>query len=79
MEDRVIKNLLIRLKRLERRSTRIRFGRVTDADPLTINLGDAPSVFTDVAVLESAMPLAVGDYVEVLVSGNDLVVQGKVR
>jgi hypothetical protein len=76
MDERVIQNLLGRLDRQERRSTRLRYGRVSDIDPLSVTVGDAPAPFTDVGTLASG--LVAGDYVAVLASGNDLLVLDRV-
>jgi hypothetical protein len=79
MDERVIKSLLRRLDKLERRSSRLRFGRVTAPNPLSVSLGGVadPGAFTDVRTLAPGVYVK-DDYVAVLVSGNDLLVLGKV-
>lgn len=75
MDERVIKNLLKRLQRLEERSVRLRYGRVSDVDPLSVKVGDASVAYSDVSTLASG--LVVDDAVAVLVSSNDCLVLGK--
>lgn len=72
MDERVIKNLVAQLDKLKRRSVRLRYGRVSDLDPLSVKLGDAPAAFTDIRSLTSG--LAEDDHVAALVSGNDMIV-----
>lgn len=76
MDEAVIKDLRRKLKELERRTPRLRVGRVTATSPLTVSLGASGVTYDDVKALSSP---AVDDKVAVLVSGNDILVLGTVQ
>jgi hypothetical protein len=77
MDPRATKTLLNRLAKLERESVRLRKGRVTATVPLTVDLGSSGVPHRDVPVLAGAT-VALNDIVAVLISGNNIVVLGKV-
>lgn len=67
-----------RVAELERVGLRYRQGVVTDDSPLTVELGGDGVALANVAQLDSAGPLAVGDVVAVLSFATELLVIGRV-
>lgn len=78
MDPKVLRDLLQRIRRLETRSARVRYGIVSATGPLAVKLGNADTAYTDVRQLATPSALVVNDHVAVLVRGNDLLVLGKV-
>lgn len=75
MHETMLASVLRRLNKLERESARLRVGEVTGVGPLDVALGGASTSYQDVAATGSART---GDQVAALVSGNDLLVLGRV-
>lgn len=77
MDPRTTKSILSRLTKLERESVRLRKGRVTATSPLTVDLGASGVPYRDVPVV-AGTTLVLNDIVVALVSGNNIIVLGKV-
>lgn len=75
--ERILKELMEKIDKLERERVRFRKGRVTAARPLAVALGGADVPYTNVRKLASATVVA-GDHVAVLTWGNDLLVLGTI-
>lgn len=75
MDDRVTRDLLRRLRHIERRSVRLRRGVVTGASPLDVALGGSDTSYQDVPAVGDGT-FEVDDQVVVLMAGNELIVLG---
>lgn len=71
-----IKDVMMRLKHLERTSARLRKGVVTAVGPLAVDLGDAGVAHSNVSAIDG-LALGVGDVVAALMRGNEVVVLGR--
>ena len=80
MNDEVLKGILQRLAQLERNSVHFRKGVVTATAPLNVKLGGSTVIYTDVRTVSAIRfaELAITDVVACLVSGNQLLVLGKI-
>jgi hypothetical protein len=74
VDERVLRDLLQRVQRLERNQVRLRVGEVTDLAPLDVALGGADESYEDVSALG---PVADGEQVAALVAGGNLLVLGR--
>lgn len=78
MDDRALRDLMMRVARLEREAVRYRQGIVADTAPLDVQLGGATVSYEDVSALDSPAPLVDNDVVATLTFGNDLLVLGRI-
>lgn len=75
MNERMLRDLLKRVRALERQMPRLRVGEVTGVGPLDVSLGGSDVPYEDV---KSVQGVASGDRVAALLAGNDLIVLGAV-
>jgi hypothetical protein len=81
MDEKVISEILTRLRRLEATAVRLRIGTITNRSPISVQLGGAVDEAGDPIVYQNAKTtgnLAENDRVAALLAGNDLVVLGQV-
>jgi hypothetical protein len=76
MDDRQLRELLLRVQALEQRSVKHRLGEVTSVSPLSVALGGSGTAYTSVRAVGGGY--AVGDVVSCITFGNDLLVLGLV-
>lgn len=69
--------IIDRVGDLERTRPRFRKGVITDDSPLSVDLGDSGTSYTNVKALDSTA-YVVNDIVAVLVFGNDLLILGRI-
>lgn len=75
MDSPAVRDILRRLKELERTTVRYRQGQIVDASAMSVSLGGSDTTYDGVAALGSA-DLADGDTVAALTFGNDMLVLG---